>query len=140
MALALEQERRVTDQIADLTRLARDESDAVGEQFLHWFLQEQREEVSSMSALLAAVGTTVLLWTWPKLSRWLAAQVLTDRAMAIVALMVVVSDLAQYAQWATARTHLNHRASQELGDVLAAVNGVPLSSRVTVASSRPWAV
>ena len=27
----------------------------MGEQFLHWFLQEQREEVSSMSALLAVV-------------------------------------------------------------------------------------
>ena len=27
--------------------------DLVGEQFLHWFLQEQREEVASMSTLLA---------------------------------------------------------------------------------------
>jgi ferritin len=27
----------------------------VGEQFLHWFLQEQREEVSSMSDLLKIV-------------------------------------------------------------------------------------
>ena len=55
VALALEQERRVTDQISDLTQLARDERELVGEQFLHWFLQEQREEVSSMSALLAVV-------------------------------------------------------------------------------------
>jgi bacterioferritin B len=53
--LALEQERTVTDQIAALTRLAREETDLVGEQFLHWFLQEQREEVASMSALLAVV-------------------------------------------------------------------------------------
>jgi bacterioferritin B len=53
--LALEQERRVTAQIADLVRLAREEGDLVGEQFLHWFLQEQREEVSSMSALLHVV-------------------------------------------------------------------------------------
>ena len=53
--LALEQERRVTEQIADLTRLAREEADAVGEQFLHWFLAEQREEVASMSSLLAIV-------------------------------------------------------------------------------------
>jgi bacterioferritin B len=53
VALALEQERRVTEQIADLVKLARAEGDLVGEQFLHWFLQEQREEVSSMSALLA---------------------------------------------------------------------------------------
>ena len=27
----------------------------MGEQFLHWFLQEQREEVSSMGALLTVV-------------------------------------------------------------------------------------
>ena len=53
--LALEQEKRVTEQIAGLVRLARDEGELVGEQFLHWFLQEQREEVSSMSALLAVV-------------------------------------------------------------------------------------
>jgi ferritin len=55
VALALEQERRVTEQIVDLARAARDEGDLVGEQFLHWFLQEQREEVSSMSELLAIV-------------------------------------------------------------------------------------
>jgi bacterioferritin B len=53
--LALDQERRVTQQISDLAQLAREERDLVGEQFLHWFLQEQREEVSSMSALLAVV-------------------------------------------------------------------------------------
>jgi bacterioferritin B len=55
VALALEQERRVTDQISELTSLARSEGDLVGEQFLHWFLQEQREEVASMSSLLAVV-------------------------------------------------------------------------------------
>jgi ferritin len=55
VALALEQERRVTEQIAELARLAREENDLVGEQFLHWFLQEQREEVASMSDLLAIV-------------------------------------------------------------------------------------
>ena len=51
VALALDQEKRVTEQIAALAALAREENDLVGEQFLHWFLQEQREEVSSMSAL-----------------------------------------------------------------------------------------
>jgi bacterioferritin B len=53
--LALGQERRVTEQISELVKLARTEGDLVGEQFLHWFLQEQREEVSSMGALLAVV-------------------------------------------------------------------------------------
>jgi ferritin len=55
VALALEQEKRVTEQISALTALAREENDLVGEQFMHWFLTEQREEVSSMSALLAVV-------------------------------------------------------------------------------------
>jgi bacterioferritin B len=62
--LALDQERTVTDQIVALARLAREENDLVGEQFLHWFLEEQREEVSSMSALLRTVeraGDNLLL-------------------------------------------------------------------------------
>ena len=53
--LALDQERRVTAQITELVRGTRDAGDFVGEQFLHWFLQEQREEISSMSALLQVV-------------------------------------------------------------------------------------
>ncbi len=55
VALALEQEKAVTRQIAELAALAREENDLVAEQFLGWFLQEQREEVASMSDLLAVV-------------------------------------------------------------------------------------
>jgi ferritin len=55
VGLALEQEKRVTEQIVELVKLAREEGDLVGEQFLHWFLTEQREEVSSMSDLLQVV-------------------------------------------------------------------------------------
>ncbi len=55
IALALEQERTVTEQIAALVVLAREEGDLLGEQFLHWFLTEQREEVASMSELLSVV-------------------------------------------------------------------------------------
>jgi bacterioferritin B len=64
VAIALEQEQRVTDQIVALVELARQEGKLVGEQFLHWFLQEQREEVASMSHLLATVeraGDNLLL-------------------------------------------------------------------------------
>ena len=53
--LALEQEKRVTAQIQQLALTAREEGDLVGEQFMHWFLQEQREEISSMSGLLDVV-------------------------------------------------------------------------------------
>ena len=55
VALALEQERRVSDQIGELMGVAREESDFLSEQFLQWFLKEQVEEVSSMSSLLAVV-------------------------------------------------------------------------------------
>jgi bacterioferritin B len=55
VALALEQERTVTEQIVRLAALAREENDLVGAQFLDWFLKEQREEVASMSALLTVV-------------------------------------------------------------------------------------
>jgi ferritin len=55
VSLALAQEKRVTEQIVELVKLAREEGELVGEQFLHWFLQEQREEVASMTELLAVV-------------------------------------------------------------------------------------
>ncbi len=55
VALALEQEKRVTDQINALAAAARDASDYAGEQFMHWFIKEQVEEVSSMSDLLRVV-------------------------------------------------------------------------------------
>jgi ferritin len=63
--LALEQERSVTEDIKRLAGIARGENDLVAEQFLHWFLQEQREEVASMTELLTTIeraqGTNILL-------------------------------------------------------------------------------
>jgi bacterioferritin B len=53
--LALDQERRVSDQIAELAHIARDERDYISEQFVQWFLKEQVEEVASMSDLLRVV-------------------------------------------------------------------------------------
>jgi bacterioferritin B len=65
VALALGQERRVTEQIVALSNLAREEGELVGGQFLDWFLQEQREEVATMSGLLKTVeraaGSSILL-------------------------------------------------------------------------------
>jgi ferritin len=55
VALALEQEKRVSDQIAALMGVAREEGDFLSEQFVQWFLKEQVEEVSTMSSLLAVV-------------------------------------------------------------------------------------
>jgi ferritin len=55
VALALEQEKRVSEQIGGLMAVARDENDFTSEQFVQWFLKEQVEEVSTMSSLLAVV-------------------------------------------------------------------------------------
>jgi ferritin len=52
VALSLEQEKRVSDQIAALVGVAREEGDYQSEQFMQWFLKEQVEEVASMSDLL----------------------------------------------------------------------------------------
>jgi bacterioferritin B len=53
--LALEQERRVSGQINELTKIAREESDYASDQFMQWFIKEQVEEVATMSDLVAVV-------------------------------------------------------------------------------------
>jgi len=55
VSLALQQERRVTDQINALAGTARAESDYTSEQFMQWFIKEQVEEVATMSDLLRVV-------------------------------------------------------------------------------------
>lgn len=50
--LAVAQEKRVTQQINELTRVARDDNDFAAEQFMQWFIKEQVEEVSTMQDLL----------------------------------------------------------------------------------------
>jgi len=55
VALALGQERRVSEQIGELAQIARDERDYASEQFMQWFIKEQIEEVASMSSLLAVL-------------------------------------------------------------------------------------
>lgn len=52
IALALAQEKQVTTQIEAIFKAARAEGDALGEQFLLWFLKEQVEEVASATTLL----------------------------------------------------------------------------------------
>jgi bacterioferritin B len=55
VALALEQERRVTAQINALAGLAREHQDYTSEQFMQWFIKEQIEEIATMSDLLRVV-------------------------------------------------------------------------------------
>ena len=51
VSMALEQERRVTDEINELFGLAREHSDYQSEQFMLWFVKEQVEEVRTMTDL-----------------------------------------------------------------------------------------
>ena len=55
VALALEQEKRVTEQINAIAATARAEGDYTSEQFMQWFIKEQVEEVATMSDLLRVV-------------------------------------------------------------------------------------
>jgi ferritin len=55
VALALDQERRVTEQINGLAAVAREAGDYTSEQFMQWFIKEQVEEVATMSDLLRVV-------------------------------------------------------------------------------------
>jgi bacterioferritin B len=59
VALSLEQEKRVSDQIAALVGIAREAGDFQSEQFMQWFLKEQVEEVASMSDLLTVARRLV---------------------------------------------------------------------------------
>jgi bacterioferritin B len=53
--MALEQERRVGEEIYALFELARESKDYRAEQFMHWFVKEQVEEVALMQDLLNVV-------------------------------------------------------------------------------------
>ena len=55
VALALEQEKRVSEQINRLAATAREAGDFTSEQFTQWFIKEQVEEVATMSDLLRVV-------------------------------------------------------------------------------------
>ena len=55
VALALDQERRVAEQINALAATAREAGDYTSEQFMQWFIKEQVEEVATMSDLLRVV-------------------------------------------------------------------------------------
>ena len=52
IALSLESEQRVTQQINSLVNLAISEGDHITQNMLNWFVAEQLEEVSSMDTLL----------------------------------------------------------------------------------------
>ncbi|TXJ05147.1 MAG: ferritin [Aeromicrobium sp.] len=70
--LALDQEKRVTAQINELTRLAREANDYASDQFMQWFIKEQVEEVAKMSDLLAVA--TRSKDNYERLEDWVARE------------------------------------------------------------------
>lgn len=61
---ALDQEIKVTDQINNLVSMAVKEGDHISNNFLQWFVDEQVEEVDTMSTLLQTIkhaGSSMLL-------------------------------------------------------------------------------
>lgn len=73
---AVDWEIAVTRHIDDLVRLAREHNDYATETFLHWFVTEQVEEVSTMTQLQQVVrraGETNLLQVEDYVARKLAA-------------------------------------------------------------------
>jgi 4-amino-4-deoxy-L-arabinose transferase-like glycosyltransferase len=86
------------------------------------FLPDIRGGEFRMVVRLSAVGAAVLAgavaWRWEIVTSWLARQRCSTPAAAVIAGLVVASDLAQYAQWAVGRTFFNHRASIEVGRLL----------------------
>lgn len=53
--LSLEWEKEVTQQIYDLVEIAQSDKNHIAVRFLDWFVEEQREEVNTMSTLLGLV-------------------------------------------------------------------------------------
>ena len=61
---ALEQEERVTNEINNIVRIAKEENDYASVNFLQWFVDEQVEEIDSMTTLLQTIkhaGSSLLL-------------------------------------------------------------------------------
>ncbi len=68
---ALDWEVEVTRQINNLMDIAVNEKDYIGQDFLRWFVTEQREEISTMDGLLSVVRRAKdnLLWVEEYLAR-----------------------------------------------------------------------
>ena len=53
---ALNQEKKVTDQINNLVKISKEEDDYASHNFLQWYVDEQVEEVDSMTTLLDTIN------------------------------------------------------------------------------------
>jgi ferritin len=56
VTFALKQEEKVTEQINNLVKISKEEDDYASHNFLQWFVDEQVEEVDSMTTLLDTIN------------------------------------------------------------------------------------
>ena len=81
---------------------------------------------------------SALYASWPAAAAWLARERLTWRAAALVIVVLVAGDLAQFGQWAASRTYKNVEASRLVGEWLPPgtlvqgklANGLALENRI----------
>lgn len=91
-----------------------------------------------VSAVLGGMAGTLAIWHWRAIAEWLSHQVVSARGAAILVSVVVLGDLAQFAQWAAGRSYKNYQASVEIGRVLPPetlvhgklANGLALENRI----------
>jgi 4-amino-4-deoxy-L-arabinose transferase-like glycosyltransferase len=101
------------------------------------FLYEIRPNVRIAAAFATAI-TIVIYATWPRIPRALAGGTWSAPAAIGVAALVSAGQIAQFGQWAAARSYKNYAASVELGRVLPAgtlvhgklANGLALENRI----------
>jgi hypothetical protein len=73
-----------------------------------------------VSATAAVVLVAILMWRWSAVTAWFGRQEIGPTGASLLVALAIMGDLAQFAQWAAARTYENYRASIELGRVLPA--------------------
>jgi len=100
------------------------------------FLYEIRPNVR-LGAALAVAATIAIYTTWPRVPRALS-QSWSPVAGVLLAAILCIGQIAQFAQWAMGRTYENYEASVALGRVLAPgtlvqgklANGLSLENRI----------
>jgi len=83
------------------------------------FLYEVGPGVRVSAALASAAGLAIYA-TWPRVPAWMGRYQWSHAASLGLVFLFVASDLAQYGQWAAARSYKNYEASREIGGLLPA--------------------
>jgi hypothetical protein len=78
----------------------------------------QLQHAVRLSASIGLVVALVVVWRWQVIAIWLSRQQVSARGVALLMGVVMLGDLAQYAQWALDRTDYNYRASLTVGRLL----------------------